>query len=60
MFYCDSCAIKNGWNMTLFKSMGPCEVCNETKACSDLPCKKLTEEPAFPELKKGERNNAFI
>lgn len=52
MFYCDACAIEKDWNMTMFKSVGPCEVCGKTKECSDLPCKKLTEEPMFTNKKK--------
>lgn len=52
MFYCDDCAIKKGLNMTMFKSVGPCEVCGERKECSDLPCKDLTREPMLPNKQK--------
>jgi len=37
MFYCDLCREKNGWPMSLFKSMGPCELCRKTTVCNDVP-----------------------
>lgn len=55
MFYCDDCAKKNDWNITLFKSIGLCEVCNKMRVCSDLPSKKLTRKPAFFNKKNKRR-----
>jgi hypothetical protein len=45
MFYCDECAIKRNWNMTAFKSFGPCEICGIRSECSDLPSSKLQGGP---------------
>lgn len=41
MFYCDECAIKRKWPITLFRSHGRCEMCKETKECSEMPSKDL-------------------
>ena len=43
MFYCDDCGRKNGWptEFYLVRSIGPCEVCEETHACYDVPSSHL-------------------
>jgi hypothetical protein len=37
MFYCNECAVKNDWPVTMFKSNGLCEICDTPKECNDLP-----------------------
>ena len=37
MFYCDDCALKEGWRITMCKSMGECEKCGQPEMCSDHP-----------------------
>lgn len=41
MFYCDRCAHRRGWRRTIFRSTGPCELCQRTQDCSDMPSKFL-------------------
>lgn len=41
MFYCNSCANKNDWPETGFKSRGRCEVCGRTADCNDMPSSRL-------------------
>ena len=42
MFYCNKCGKKNGWPTdTLTKSEGPCEICNESAVCNDVPSSQL-------------------
>ena len=41
MFYCDECADKKTWPKGLMRSRGNCEVCGETRECSDAPSKLL-------------------
>lgn len=42
MFYCTSCAEKNGWPLsTLHVSYGRCEICRETDICNDVPSRLL-------------------
>lgn len=35
MFYCDECAEKGGYIISIFKSVGPCELCGKTRACNN-------------------------
>ena len=37
MFFCNKCAEENGWNESLCKSYGPCEMCGESALCNDVP-----------------------
>jgi hypothetical protein len=37
MFYCDPCGNKRGWPFGWFKSLGPCEICHQTRLCGDVP-----------------------
>lgn len=39
MFYCEECANKNRWPYEFYMPMsrGPCECCDEVKACVDVP-----------------------
>jgi len=50
MFFCNECAYKNEWQRGFIKSYGKCEVCGESKSCSDVPSKYLSavNEP-YPE-----------
>lgn len=41
MFYCPTCAKRNAWPETLFRSRGRCEVCGTTAVCYDTPSKYL-------------------
>lgn len=43
MFYCDECAEKNGWPNTLFKSIGPCELCGKRTLCNERKSSELAE-----------------
>jgi hypothetical protein len=39
MFYCESCAKKNGWPWDWYlspASRGPCEVCGKVSVCADV------------------------
>ena len=44
MFYCNDCAKKMNYPISIFKSNGRCEICEEVRECSDIPCKDLPEE----------------
>lgn len=50
MFYCNKCASKRQWPSTLFKSEGPCEICEKVRLCNDLPSSMLP----LPEKKTKE------
>ena len=41
MFYCDPCAEKNGWPMSLRRSQGKCEMCDKVDLCNDTPSSQL-------------------
>jgi hypothetical protein len=41
MFYCDSCAKKKAWPLTLFKSRGQCEMCDKVANCNSTPSDEL-------------------
>ncbi|HEV2928297.1 MAG TPA: hypothetical protein VGW74_06365 [Propionibacteriaceae bacterium] len=36
MFFCSPCAKARDWPESIFKSVGPCEVCGKTRACSEV------------------------
>jgi hypothetical protein len=44
MFYCKECRDKKGWPVSIFRSLGNCEVCGEQAACYDIPSKYLHED----------------
>lgn len=44
MFYCDPCAKKNDWPVTMFRSLGTCEECGAKRECSERSVRDLTEE----------------
>ena len=48
MFYCDDCAEKKKWPLSILNSLGLCEICEENKICNDLPSKMLP----LPDIKK--------
>lgn len=41
MFYCQLCAMDNGWPESLAKSFGSCEVCGKARECNDRPSSSL-------------------
>lgn len=41
MFYCNGCAKKQGYPITMFKSRGTCELCKDTADCNEMPTKNL-------------------
>jgi len=42
MFYCDECAVKNDYPITIGKSMGNCELCDcGWTSCNDMPSSSL-------------------
>lgn len=41
MFYCDYCAGKNDWPISLMRSYGQCEVCRQAEPCNDVPSRLL-------------------
>lgn len=43
MFFCDECARARGWAARGFKSLGPCEICGQTRECNDVPSRLLPE-----------------
>lgn len=49
MFYCDPCAQKYGWPMTLRQSHGKCEMCEDTTLCNDIPSRLLPDKPKAEE-----------
>lgn len=52
MFYCEECAEKEGWPYLSTRSRGPCEICGETKICTDVPSRSLpAKQPDKPETK---------
>lgn len=49
MFYCDACAKQMHWPVTMFRSLGPCEWCeNRLAFCNQVPTSLLP----FPEEKQ--------
>lgn len=44
MFYCDPCAIKKNWPISMFQSYGKCELCDKVDECNDVPSSYLPEE----------------
>ena len=52
MFYCPECARKKNWPESLSRSHGPCELCNRTTLCFDMPSRllPLPPEPQPPRL----------
>jgi len=46
MFYCEKCRVKNKWPLSPgFRSFGPCEVCQKTLPCYDVPSGALPVRP---------------
>lgn len=45
MFYCESCSKKNEWpyDFWMSQSRGPCECCDKTAVCVDVPSSTLPE-----------------
>jgi hypothetical protein len=41
MFYCDECAEKNGYPITIIKSEGTCEICGCYAICNDVKSSEL-------------------
>ena len=44
MLYCNSCAEKNDYPKTIFKSYGCCEICGEMTDCNNVKSSKLPKE----------------
>ena len=44
MFYCTDCQKKEEWPEGIRTSVGPCEVCGETKECYDVPSSQLPKK----------------
>lgn len=44
MFYCDKCAEEMRWPKSIFKSFGPCEMCDKVAVCNDISSKHLPIE----------------
>ena len=36
MFYCERCAEKKDWPLSIFTSYGKCEICGIIDVCSDV------------------------
>lgn len=53
MFYCDPCAKKYEWPETLTISYGPCEMCDKTAACNEMPSRLLPEPRRRNETNEG-------
>ena len=41
MFYCNKCAEKKGYPITIGRSQGTCEFCGCHASCNDMPSSKL-------------------
>ena len=41
MFYCNKCAKERGWQISLVKSFGNCDICGVQSECNDTPSKYL-------------------
>lgn len=41
MFFCDPCAEKHGWPVSMMTSYGQCEICRKAAACNDVPSRLL-------------------
>ena len=41
MFYCEACRELNKWPISVFRSQGKCECCDEVALCNDVPSKFL-------------------
>ena len=45
MFYCNKCAEKKGYPITIGRSQGTCELCGSKASCNDMPSSKLPIPP---------------
>ena len=45
MYYCDNCARRYGLAIALFRSWGPCDLCDRDGACSEAPPETVAEKP---------------
>lgn len=43
MFYCEQCAEKNYYPVSILKSNGKCEICGATAVCNDVPSSQLPQ-----------------
>lgn len=41
MFFCDDCADRNRWPVSLATSYGQCEICRQVASCNDVPSRLL-------------------
>ncbi len=41
MFYCNECAIRLGYPISIFKSVGNCEICTKEAICNDVKSSNL-------------------
>lgn len=41
MFYCNECAKKRKWPITIFRSYGACELCEKVVSCNSVKSKDL-------------------
>lgn len=50
MFYCEACRVKWRWPEGFSRSYGPCEMCDSTGPCHDVPSRFLPDpEPPLPQ-----------
>jgi hypothetical protein len=49
VFFCDPCAKRKDWPESMFKSVGPCEVCGNTRMCNEVHSGALPPPVERPE-----------
>jgi len=58
MFYCKECQKERNWPESMLISFGPCEICNKTGECYDVPSKYLPM-PQFSDEERDEINETL-
>ncbi len=53
MFFCETCRKDREWPESMFKSVGPCEVCGKKSECNEvksslLPVRSQSTKGGFP------------
>lgn len=50
MFFCEPCRRRRDWPMSMSRSAGICELCNEGSICYDVPSSQLPLPPLAPQF----------
>lgn len=48
MYFCEECRLENGWQESMSRSAGRCEMCEKGAICYDVPSKYLKRPEPKP------------